>query len=184
MSLKVTSQELLAHALKELLQTNDLDSVSVESILAVSGVSRATFYKYFGSKYELAEHVFLSELANGQFFDYSRSLEEREIEILKYLERNRTLYRNALTSREFRDAWMRAAYKADREYLGTLYASTGASQEEIRLFAEFASRAMVDTTWLWVTDPGPYSPEYLARKLVLFVEHGTSALTALGKPGF
>ena len=184
MSLKATSQELLARALKELLQNTDLDSVSVENILAVSGVSRATFYKYFGSKYELAEHVFLSELANEQFFDYSRPLEERETEILRYLELNRTLYRNALASCEFRNAWMRAAYKADREYLSALYASTGASKEEIHLFAEFASRAMVDTTWLWVTDPGPHSPEYLARKLVLFVEHGTSALTARGEPKF
>lgn len=118
MGLKATSQDLLASALKTLLSSDrSLDDIRVEHILKLSGVSRATFYKYFYSKYELARYVFLNELANVSFFDYNRPLEEREVEILRHLDANRAFYRNALASQEFRDAWMQAAYKADAECL-------------------------------------------------------------------
>ena len=177
MGLKATSQDLLASALKTLLSSDrSLDDIRVEHILKLSGVSRATFYKYFYSKYELARYVFLNELANVSFFDYNRPLEEREVEILRHLDANRAFYRNALASQEFRDAWMQAAYKADAECLKMQYDGLGIDEDDLRLFAGFVSRAMVATTWLWVTDPCPYTPEELAHKLIAFVERGASAL--------
>ena len=108
MSLKKTSKDLLADAIKELMQHRELKDISVENILELSGVSRATFYKHFVDKRALAEQVFLNELANVSFTDYDRPIYECEAEILRYLDENRTFYRNALKSQEFRDAWMRA----------------------------------------------------------------------------
>lgn len=175
-ALKRTSKELLADAIKELMRTRELKDISVESILELSGVSRATFYKHFYCKQELAEYVFLQELANVSFFDYGRPIHERETEILTYLDENRTFYRNALKSQEFRDAWMRAAYRADREYLAEKYAGRGVDPADLELFANLLSRAMVDATWLWITNPDGRDAAELARKLATFVERGTSGL--------
>lgn len=182
MSLKKTSKDLLADALKELMQTRELKDISVEAILELSGVSRATFYKHFVDKRELAEHVFLKELANVSFFDYGRPIYERETEILRYLDTNRTFYRNALKSPEFREAWMRAAYRADLEYLGEKYADRGLAPKDLKLFANLLSRTMVDATWLWITEPeDTWTAEELAAKLALFVERGTQGLLGDGE---
>ncbi len=174
--LKKSSKDLLAEAVKELMQRRELEDISVESILELSGVSRATFYKYFMDKRQLAEYVFLKELANVLFVDYDRPIYECETEILHYLDANRTFYRNALKSPEFREAWLRAAYNADIDRLTRRYGDKGASQEDIVLFANLLSRVLVDATWLWVTDPDGRTAEDLAMKLAIFVEHGTSGL--------
>lgn len=177
MSLKKTSKELLANAIKELMQHRELKDISVENILELSGVSRATFYKHFVDKWALAEQVFLNELANVSFTDYDRPIYECETEILRYLDENRTFYRNALKSQEFRDAWMRTAYAADIERLTRAYSDLGIPPQDIVLFANLLSRVMVDATWLWITEgPQGRTPEELAHKLALFVEHGARGL--------
>lgn len=184
LALKKTSKDLLAEALKEHMQVQELKDISVEAILQVSGVSRATFYKHFIDKHALAEYVFLNELANVSFFDYGRPIQEREIEILHYLDANRTFYRNALKCPEFRDAWMRAAYRADLEYLSEKYADRGLAPRDIELFANLLSRTMVDATWLWITDPpDDWTAEELAGRLALFVERGTRGLLEGGQLG-
>lgn len=184
MGLKKTSKELLADAIKELMQRRELKDISVENILELSGVSRATFYKHFVDKWALAEQVFLNELANVSFTDYGRSIYECETEILRYLDENRTFYRNALKSQEFRDAWMRAAYAADIERLTRAYGEKGISERDLELFANLLSRAMVDATWLWITEgPQGRTPEELASKLALFVERGVTGLLEPGELG-
>lgn len=156
------------------MQVQELKDISVEAILQLSGVSRATFYKHFIDKYALAEYVFLNELANVSFFDYGRPIQERETEILRYLDANRIFYRNALKCSEFRDAWMRASYRADLEYLSEKYGDRGLSTRDIELFANLLSRVMVDATWLWITNPSDaWTAEELAGRLALFVERGT-----------
>lgn len=184
MSLKKTSKDLLADAIKELMQHRELKDISVENILELSGASRATFYKHFVDKRALAEQVFLNELANVSFTDYDRPIYECEAEILRYLDENRTFYRNALKSQEFRDAWMRAAYSADIERLTKAYGDRDIPQDDIVLFANLLSRTMVDATWLWITDgPDGRTPEELAYKLATFVERGTSGLLGRGELG-
>lgn len=184
MSLKKTSKELLADAIKELMQHRELKDISVENILELSGVSRATFYKHFVDKWALAEQVFLNELANVSFTDYDRPIYECETEILRYLDENRTFYRNALKSQEFRDAWMRAAYTADIERLARAYGDRDIPTRDLELFANLLSRAMVDATWLWITEgPQGRTPEELAFKLAMFVERGTNGLLEAGELG-
>lgn len=182
MSLKKTSKELLADAIKELMQHRELKDISVESILELSGVSRATFYKHFVDKWALAEQVFLNELASVSFTDYDRPIYECETDILRYLDENRTFYRNALKSQEFRDAWMRAAYAADIDRLTRAYGERGVPERDLVLFANLLSRTMVDATWLWITEgPQGRTPEELALKLAAFVERGVGGLVEPGK---
>ncbi len=184
MSLKKTSKELLADAIKELMQHRELKDISVENILELSGVSRATFYKHFVDKWALAEQVFLNELANVSFTDYDHPIYECETDILRYLDENRTFYRNALKSQEFRDAWMRAAYAADIERLARAYGDRDIPNRDLELFANLLSRTMVDATWLWITEgPQGHTPEELAFKLATFVERGTNGLLEPGGLG-
>lgn len=55
MPMKMSAREYLIATAKELMNTKDIDQISVREILDISGVSRTTFYKHFLDKQDLIE---------------------------------------------------------------------------------------------------------------------------------
>ena len=91
---KPSSQFLLRQTLKEMLEVYPLRQISVNDILRESGVSKATFYKYFNNKKDLLSDIVYRDLVAGNFYDFSRSIAERKLETLEKIGRNRRFYRH------------------------------------------------------------------------------------------
>ena len=48
----------IAAAMKKLLRTSPIEKITTEQILAQSGVSRRSFYRYFKDKYDLLQWIY------------------------------------------------------------------------------------------------------------------------------
>ena len=91
------TKQALAQALKELMQAQPLEKISVGDITAHAQMGRNTFYYHFKDKYDLVNWIFESECgslmkvpANAQ------EMEEGVLTLQAYIRENLTFYRNAL----------------------------------------------------------------------------------------
>ena len=165
---KRTPQEIFIETIKEMMQTRALDTISVQEILDASGFSRPTFYRYYRDKRELVEDVFKKELSGPFFWDFSRSLEEREIEFLTHLRKNRPFYLNALKTsgqNSFYHMWLDQAVSSVARYYRSLPEYASVSNEDLTFCARYLSLAFVNMNIDWLRDENPLPPEVMADKL-------------------
>ena len=74
---KPTVPQILADTIKELLEKQSPDKITVQDILNESNISRPTFYKYFKDKNDLISYIFRKELCEPFFMDFSKGLADR-----------------------------------------------------------------------------------------------------------
>ena len=51
------SKRLIKESLTRLLQTESIHKVSIRTLCEEAGVNRSTFYKYYGSQYDVLEEL-------------------------------------------------------------------------------------------------------------------------------
>lgn len=170
--MKMTAREYLVSTAKELMNTKDIDRISVQEILDISGVSRTTFYKHFRDKQDLVEQIFLSEISALFFYDNSKSLYERELGILKGLDANRTFFRNALRSDEFLRAWKNEALKSNIYNVKVLAQEKQLDEQTALLCAKIMTYVFADATIDWVLERPAMTAEAYARTLESFFWRG------------
>ena len=84
------TKKLLKEALIKMLQTTSLDKISISALCENAGINRSTFYKYYGSQYDLFEEMENDMLERIQEELSERaSLKESLIQICRFLENNR-----------------------------------------------------------------------------------------------
>lgn len=77
LAFNIDAKQLLADALYNLVQEKDFDSITISDICKRSGVSRATFYRYFHDKYELMSYHYES-FVKSNFLDVESNLAWKE----------------------------------------------------------------------------------------------------------
>ncbi|WP_050810371.1 TetR family transcriptional regulator [Desulfitobacterium hafniense] len=93
------SEALLFKALSELLHKKTIDKLSVTDIIKASGVSRATFYRYYNDKYDLLNSNYKKILENTLFrFDEGIPWQDTQYLLYKELKDNLKLFQNAIRS--------------------------------------------------------------------------------------
>jgi AcrR family transcriptional regulator len=105
------SKKMLKDSLVRLLRNKDIQKITIHEICDEAQINRTTFYKYYGSQYELLE-----DIENDVFCELDSHLTEPEAEqrltesdglaqTLAYLEREEKWLRllNAMTDKEFTD---------------------------------------------------------------------------------
>ena len=85
------TREVFLRTLDELLDEMDFDRISTTDIIERSGLSRATFYKHFRDKYQLANwrYYMLLETAIERGFSSGNDIDESMSEIIRFIDRNR-----------------------------------------------------------------------------------------------
>ncbi|MFA7118547.1 MAG: TetR/AcrR family transcriptional regulator [Sphaerochaetaceae bacterium] len=93
------SQKALAQALKELLNTKNLDNITVKDISSYCGLSRQTFYYHFSDVFDLVRWIFsteaLDELGDSNTFD---TWQQGFLKVFAYCKNNKVLVLNAYHS--------------------------------------------------------------------------------------
>lgn len=64
------TRQILIDSLKELLETNRFEAITIQNIIDKAGVSRPTFYKYFENKYDLAAKIFSDSITKEFLMQY------------------------------------------------------------------------------------------------------------------
>lgn len=114
-----TSKEVIVATFRELMCRKPYEDITVSEILRESGVSRGTFYKYFKDKLAVLEFIFYEEVLTTNFFDFTRTIYEREKECAEFLAENRRFYQRAFDVPEFRRLWEKEAAGSTYQYLET-----------------------------------------------------------------
>lgn len=185
---KMTARDILIETIKELMDTQPLDNITVKDILDASGISRPTFYRYFYDKQDLMTYVFKKELADPFFWDFSRGLREREILFLKHLAKNRNFYLNALKTsgqNSLYDLWIELAYSSLHDYFRSTQVGEEMDDSDLVFTAKYLAYAWVNMNISWLRDSDGLTAEELEHKLSAMMENGISGLyknrTAHGK---
>lgn len=93
------TKQLLANALKELLQTESFEKVNVSKICEKADMNRKTFYYHFMDKYDLVNWIFDTEIVElisaPDLISYENRLKFLEI-LCDYFYKNRIFYRKVL----------------------------------------------------------------------------------------
>ena len=100
------SKTMLKNALMQLLETKSIEKITIYELCDTAQINRTTFYKYYGSQYDL-----LSDIENDHFGRLEELLSERGVDgedilckVLEALHENEKSYKiliNALPDKDF-----------------------------------------------------------------------------------
>ncbi|MFD0898662.1 dihydroxyacetone kinase transcriptional activator DhaS [Loigolactobacillus binensis] len=170
------TQQQIATAFKTLMLTKAFKQISVTMIMQQAQLRRQTFYEYFQDKYDLLAWIFNTEAGtaleeNLDFEHWTSSL----LDLLNYLEDNRTFYRNALAISEQNsfDQYFLAHTKqltdtVVRDLLKTK--NIPLTGDYLNFLREYFSRAVVSVIVDWLQNGQPTTPRYLSQQLQTVIE--------------
>ncbi|MDO4548101.1 MAG: TetR/AcrR family transcriptional regulator [Clostridia bacterium] len=176
---KMSAREILVQTIKELMENQLLDDITVKDILDSSGLSRPTFYKYFFDKQDLMTYVFKKELADPFFWDFSKGLHEREVLFLKHLAKNRNFYLNALKTsgqNSLYDLWIDLACSSLHGYFRSTNVGARMDDADLVFASKYLAYAWVNMNINWLRDSDGLTAEEMERKLSAMMEHGLGGL--------
>ena len=158
------TKTLLKNALTEMLQSQSIYQISIRELCQNAGINRSTFYKYYGSQFDL-----LSEMEQDLMQDVENFLSgendyapEALVQALRYLENNIDFVRLLFNS------------NVDPEFPGKLFSLTpiqrmlqGLSQGEIpQAEYEYSYNMLLfgafQVVRMWINKDERESPEWLA----------------------
>lgn len=102
---KLSSKDLLAETLHEMMCHTSFEEISVTDILQSCGVSRTTFYRHFYSKTDLLFYLFDSKIALTNFYCFYAPSYERERDFFRYLQQDSAFFLHAISVPELLKKW-------------------------------------------------------------------------------
>lgn len=158
------TKTLLKNSLTEMLQTQNIYQISIRELCQNAGINRSTFYKYYGSQFDL-----LSEMEQDLMQDIESFLTKENdyapealVQALRYLENNIEFVRLLFNS------------NVDPEFPGKLFSlptiqrmlqglsQTRIPQEEYEYSNSFLLFGAFQVVRMWVNKDDRESPEWLA----------------------
>lgn len=91
-------KRLLSDTIVELLKNNTIDCITVQDVLDRSGVSRATFYKYYRDKMELMMSPFFQFMECNLHSSDAINHVELYVRLLQFIKENQSYFENAFKS--------------------------------------------------------------------------------------
>ena len=163
------TKRMLKEALIRLLGQKPIEKITVHELCAEAEINRTTFYKYYGSQFDLMDDMqedFISELET--------SMREKErpvslLNILKYIDTHRAFCTTLLRS-------------ADNELLGKIFSVSLVTQQleeqtapryegyKSRYVKEFVIYGCYSIVRKWLTTENPETPEDITNIILELIE--------------
>lgn len=157
-----------ADAIKQLMQTATLDEITVTHIVALSGMTRQTFYRNFKDKYDLVNWYF-ERLAQKSFkqMGVSCTLREGLEKKFHFILNEKHFFAQAFQSRDCNSVLHYDYESILQFYTDIIVKKTGAPlSQDVRFLLEMYCRGSIDMTVQWATTGMTLSPERMAGLLV------------------
>ncbi len=157
----------LAIALKELMQKNSLDKITIKDITALCGVTRQTFYRNFEDKYALVNWYF-EILMQDSFV----KMNEKKT-LIQALEQKFIFIQNEIVFFQvaFKTLDYNSLFEHDYRYILSFYTNIieaktkQALSAEIRFALELYCRGSIYQTVQWMSMKNKPTPQEMARLL-------------------
>ena len=169
------TKKLLKHSLIELLQTQSIYQISIRELCQNAEINRSTFYKYYGSQFDLLAEMEADLLEN---IEHTLSVHEGDTEnvieqIIVYLERDIDFVRLLFNSNVDPD------FPKKLFSLKSLYASSNAaasfrSEKEYEYYSCFILHGTYEIVHKWINKENREPPAWVASlifKLILHTEN-------------
>lgn len=164
------TKKLLKNSLIEMLQSQNIYEISIRELCLNAGINRSTFYKYYGSQFDLLSEMEQDLLVNiGSTLDvevgYSRNVLEQ---ILDYLEENIDFVRllfNSNVDPEFPKKLF--SLEPIHRMIGTL--KSDMNEEECEYYDCFILYGAYETIRRWINKENREEHSHIASMLFKFI---------------
>ena len=175
------TKQLLHDAFVSLLQQYPFYKITVNAMAAKAGINRVTFYLHYKNMEDFIER-FIYQYISGFFFalsqhdDVTLPMDEREKRMLEhflcYIQDNKTVYKLLFVQKalpQFEQQLIQSMKTPTVLHIHeSIIKQYSVSDYEMptEVASWYASSAMIGTITLWLEQDLPYSPRYLADKIV------------------
>ena len=153
----------MINAIKILLETHDIDSITTKMIAEECDVSAVTFYRYFNDKYDLMKAYYQSNFEEIVSRMGTGSFKDSMTELFRFMKKNQS-YFNQLIRQQSPDDFFTVFYESGMK--GTVPATEShkgsALTKEERYGISFFMSGCTDMCQRWIRDGMNESPEYMA----------------------
>lgn len=163
--------QLLLDACSDLMAERPIEKISVAEILSRAGCSRATFYRYFRDKYELAGTSIVLA-CNRELYPYAPYC---PLPLSQYQKVCRDMYENAALTRRLFTGTNRLSIETMSRGMQDIFEQryccvhgTQALTEQVRWGIYFSVHGYLATVEKWVLDGMKIPPDTLAEWLYRF----------------
>lgn len=158
------TKTLLKNSLTEMLQTQSIYQISIRELCKIAGINRSTFYKYYGSQFELLSEMEDDLLIDIENFLLSDMIDNHNalVEILRRIEEKIQLVRLLLTANidpEFPKKLF--SLKPINESINEI-TNKDISAEEYEYTYSFLLFGAFQMVRMWINKEDRESPEWLA----------------------
>lgn len=165
-----STQLKLAASLKQLMETQSFDKLSVSDITNNCSLHRQTFYYHFEDKYELLDWMVYKELVEPLVTDFSlNNMYEKFLVAFTEMSNDKKFYQNALKINvdDMSRYISKLAYEQLILVIKSIEESTGIkmNHDEDLIVAEFLGYGLVGVVFGWAQRGMKDSPEAMTKRL-------------------
>lgn len=174
------TKQILASAMKGLMNQEPFAKISVGDICQRCQMNRKSFYYHFRDKYDLVNWIFQSEFLEAvqrRSYDSAWSLIQ---ELCVYFYENRAFYHNALSvqgQNSFQDFFREILDPVVRSYAADLFDGEAPSDSDAEFFINFFADALIAAMLRWLSSRNCMSPARFTTLLRTGVQVGASILS-------
>lgn len=159
---------VFADSIKELMQHEALDKITVGQIAENCNTTRQTFYRYFRDKYELVTWYF-DIIVQKTIYQMGKSmtLQEGLTKKFTFMREDRAFFVSAFSSGDY-NSLLAYDYRCILAFYTTIAESnsSGPLPEDILFLLEFYCHGSMDQTMAWAQQGMAEDPEKMAAMLV------------------
>lgn len=158
---------IFAESIKELMEKQPLDKITVTDIVKRSGMTRQTFYRNFQDKYDLVNWYF-ERLADKSFrqIGNSSTLREGLIKKFSFLLNDRTFFMQAFQSKDYNNV-EHYDYQCIYEFYSSIIKKKiGMIPDDVDFLLKMYCHGSITMTVEWAVGGMKESPENMADLLI------------------
>lgn len=169
LSCSYATQQRLAQSLKELMENESFDKLSVSDITSNCGLHRQTFYYHFDDKYELLEWIVYEELIEPFKTGFKlENIYEKFYNTFATMSKQKKFYQNSLkiNTEELSRYISKIAYEYVKPIVKSVKADNSInihSEENDSVFSEFMSYGISGVIICWVQKGMKDSPDEMTK---------------------
>ncbi len=166
------TKQMIKSAFVEMLEKEDIHKISIRALCESADVNRSTFYKYYGSQYDILtemENDFLEEIKKGVSFKTITDTDEYLTNTLTFLKNNKFMCKILISDKantDFKNAVFSLPFVSENLRKDAKSYST----EEFDFFLNFITQGMYGLITKWVENDCSEEPKFIASLIIKLLE--------------
>ncbi len=168
----ILTKQMIKTAFVELLEKEDIHKISIRALCECADVNRSTFYKYYGSQYDILaemENDFLEEIKKGVHYQKITDTDEYLTNILTFFKNNKVMCKILISDKantDFKNAVFSLPFVSENLRKD----AQSYSNEEFDFFLNFIMQGMYGLVIKWVENDCKEEPSFIASLIIKLIE--------------